>query len=356
MEQHEQHQINNEYGYIESGQSGQKQAHALASWLLEVMPPSSLSQPSSTSDAEGQLELTLQGNYHPRFFQQLPDFVVALLNNEPQAATHYAPLLFHLMGCHVCHESFREIYDAMDAALHPHGTRPVLGQGTRTLSGMPPLLLQHLCKAWISQAEAVLRLARHDGTNSDALARLLLQQAIRLSSHIIQHSIRREALTDLVRVATLFDESQDKGRDTTHEQATHSYTPVLASGRGTVRRTETPMRSREAASQRVSLVLQSQTLEGTITQQGQTLLLHLRDLDTSLRGSPVVVSILLGSLLEPIRWLGGNPLAIRSTTPVDATGSLTLPLGETELRLTNPEERNMLEATFLLVEVRRADS
>ena len=339
--------------------------HALARWLLEVMPPSSLSSQAPTStvsdtdtadappgDAEGQLELTLQGNYHPRFYQQLSDFVFALLNNDPQAATHYAPLLFHLIGCRVCHENFREIYDAMRDALHPRGPRPILGQGTRTLAGMPPLLLQHLCKAWISQAEAVLQLAQRDDTDQDELARLLLQQAIHLSSHITQHTIRREALADLVRVATLFDEGQDSIR----EQATHSYTPVLAGRRSTVRRTEIPTRSKNAVPQNISLILQSQTLEGTITQQGQTLTLHLRDLDTSLRGSPVIVSILLGSLLEPIRWLGGNPLAIHSSTAVDATGSLTLTLGETELHLNIPEERNMLEATFLLVEVRHADS
>jgi hypothetical protein len=33
---------------------------------------------------------------------------------------------------------------------------------------------------------------------------------------------------------------------------------------------------------------------------------------------------------------------------------LTTPLGQTELRLSNSEERNLLEAIFLLLEVRTA--
>ena len=364
MEQYnyEENKENRAFGQGETSQSAMSQTQLLAQWLLNIMPPSSLAPASTTStvldseetppgEADGQLELTLHGDYHPRFYQQLPDFVFALLNNDPQAATHYAPLLFHLIGCRVCHENFLDIYDAMDDALHPRGPRPILGQGIRTLGAMPPRLLEHLCKAWISQAEAVLRLARRDDTNQDELARLLLRQAIHLSSSIAQYNIRREALTDLVRVATLFDE----GQQSTHEQATHSYTPVLAGPRGVVRRTESPSRSKNTVPESVPLVLQSNTLEGTITQQGHTLTLHLRDLDSSLRSAPIVVSILLGSLLEPIRWSGGNPLAIRSTASVDATGAVTLTLGQTDLRLNNPEERNMLEATFLLVEVRRAD-
>jgi len=365
MEQHEQNKYEGNRDNREPGQSEHEmqplQTQSLARWLLEVMqslssspstPPSSV---SPSDDTDGQLELTLQGGYHPRFYQQLPDFAFALLNDDTQTtivATHNAPLLFHLLECRVCYENFLEVYDAMNAALYPHGPRPILGQGTRTLAAMPQRMLEHLCKIWISQAEAVLRLARHDGTNKDEMARLLLQQAIHLSAHITQYTIRQQALQDLVRVATLFDEGQNEPRT----QAAHSYTPVFAGGRGVVRRADAPSRSKDAVPENVPIVLQSHTLEGTVTQQDHTLVLHLRDLDTSLRGVPVVVSILLGSLLEPIRWSGGNPLAIHSTMPVDASGALTLPLGETELRLNNPEERNMLEATFLLVEVRRATS
>ncbi|MBV9256897.1 MAG: hypothetical protein JO215_02645, partial [Ktedonobacteraceae bacterium] len=50
-----------------------------------------------------------------------------------------------------------------------------------------------------------------------------------------------------------------------------------------------------------------------------------------------------------------NPRAIRSTVPVDSTGKLTIPLGETELQLSDNEERNLLEAMFTLLEVRAID-
>ena len=69
----------------------------------------------------------------------------------------------------------------------------------------------------------------------------------------------------------------------------------------------------------------------------------------------MTTSIVLGSLIEPIHWLGGNPRAIRSAAPVDTSGTLIMPLGETELRLGVPEERNLLETTFMLLEVRVAD-
>ena len=92
-----------------------------------------------------------------------------------------------------------------------------------------------------------------------------------------------------------------------------------------------------------------------ITQAGNMLELHLRDLELKLRGHYVSISVPLGSLLEPVRWLGGNPRAIRSTVPVDEHGTLRTPLGETELRLSNTEERNLLEAMFLKLDVRLAD-
>jgi hypothetical protein len=101
--------------------------------------------------------------------------------------------------------------------------------------------------------------------------------------------------------------------------------------------------------------LQARSLTGTITQKGQTLELHLQDLDSALRGHPVIVSVPLGSLLEPIRWIGGNPRSIRSSMAVDASGSVTIPLGQTELNLENQEDRNLLEAMFLLLEVRSAE-
>ncbi|GAC1397685.1 MAG: hypothetical protein NVS4B12_09130 [Ktedonobacteraceae bacterium] len=347
-------------------------AHTLAQWLQDILrvapppplPATDISAPPTfsvtntqkspiTGEHDIQLELLLQdSSYHKHFYQQIPDFVLALLNNDPQAATHYASLLYHLVGCAICHQSYLEVYDAMRAAFYPSGPRPILGQGTRTLDATPPRMLAHLCQAWITQAEALLREARHKGTDSDAAARTLLQAAIQMSSHIKQDNVRQQARHDLVRVATLFDVSQAGS-----VSAEHTFTPVLAGSRGITRRGEKIGSSqvKEGPQSQLAIVLQSRTLEGTVLQRGTTLELHLQDLDESLRGHFILTSIALGSLIEPIRWLGGNPRAIRSSNPVDASGTVIMPLGETELRLSVPEERNLLETTFLLLEVLVAD-
>ncbi len=80
--------------------------------------------------------------------------------------------------------------------------------------------------------------------------------------------------------------------------------------------------------------------------------LRLHDLDESLRGRYLLISIPLGALLEPVRWLGKDPHAIRSQVPVDAQGNLKTPLGTTDLRLTNREDRHMLEAMFKKLDIR----
>ena len=54
---------------------------------------------------------------HRQFYQQLPDFVTALLLQDEGATLRYAPLLYHLVGCDNCHQAYLEIYDAMRAAL-----------------------------------------------------------------------------------------------------------------------------------------------------------------------------------------------------------------------------------------------
>jgi len=307
-----------------------------------------------TGERDIQLELLLQdSSYHKRFYQQLPNFVMALLTNDIQAATHYAPLLYHLAGCSICHQSYLEIYDAMRAALYPREPRPILGQGTRTLDATPQRMLAHLCQAWITQAEALLREARHDGIDGDVAARTLLQAAIQMSSRIKQDSVRQQARHDLVRVATLFDTPNAPQTSA----AKYAFTPVLAGPRGVTRRGEktgVPTQAKEEAQNQLAIVLQSRLLEGMVLQRGQTLELHLQALDESLRGHFITTSVALGSLIEPVRWLGGNPRAIRSEVPVDATGELVMPLGETDLRLNVPEERNMLETTFLLLEIRVA--
>jgi hypothetical protein len=96
-------------------------------------------------------------------------------------------------------------------------------------------------------------------------------------------------------------------------------------------------------------------IEGTITQSQEILELHLEDLRQELRGRFLTISIPLGSLLEPVRWIGGNPHAIRSQVPVGEDGTLTTPLGSTDLRLSEPEDHNLLEAMFKKLDVRSAD-
>lgn len=353
--------MDNTYSYNDDTQR-------LAQWLLEILhteteqtvvnaPATSSSINTQKSPITGerdiQLELLLQdSSYHKRFYQQLPDFVMALLTDDSQAAIHYAPLLYHLAGCSLCHQSYLEIYDAMRAALYPREPRPILGQGTRTLDATPQRMLAHLCQAWITQAEAILREARHDRTDGDVAARTLLQAAIQMSSRIKQDGVRQQARHDLVRVATLFDAPYTSQTSA----AEHAFTPVLAGPKGVTRRGEkTSTQAKEVVQNQLAIVLQSQSLEGTVLQKGQTLELHLQDLDESLRGRFITTSVALGSLIEPIHWLGGNPRAIRSIVPVDIKGELVMPLGETELRLNVPEERNMLETTFLLLEIRAAD-
>jgi hypothetical protein len=351
-----------------SNSSYNENTQKLAQWLQDIMHiapaapsaqiPASGTNPHRnpmTGERDIQLELLLQdSSYHQRFYQQLPDFVLALLNNEPEAATHYAPLLYHLTGCAICHQSYLEIYDALRAALYPREPRPILGQGTRTLEATPQRMLAHLCQAWITQAEAILREARHDRTDEDVAARTLLQAAIRMSARIKQDSVRQQARHDLVRVATLFDAPHI----TQLGPAEHSFTPVLAGPKGVTRRGEKSAalaQSKEGTPNQLAIILQSQALEGIVIQRGQMLELQLQDLDASLRGHFITASIALGSLIEPIAWLGGNPQAIRSAVPVDTSGTLIMPLGETKLRLSVPEERNLLETTFLLLEVRVAN-
>lgn len=334
--------------------SKQSESMQLARWLQQVMqlPPYAAASSQETNTSDVQLELLLDSQYHIQFYQQLPDFVMALLNNDAQAIIHYAPLLYHLAGCQECHAAYLDIYDAMRAAVQPRGTRSLLGQGTRTLNAMPQRVLGHLCEVAISQAEAVIQQGRHTKTDTEAAARTLLQVALRIGAQIGQSNIRRQALHDLVRVAALAQGQemvQDDGPDK------RSYTPTLAAsgglrGKKVVRHADVLHHSQEAG-ESLAIPLQSHILEGSIVQSGNVLELHLKDLDQPLRGEYVRISVLLGSLLEPVRWYGGNPHALVSPMPVGADGSLHMPLGETDLRLSNTEEYHLLETMFMLLEV-----
>ncbi len=326
----------------------------LAQWLLQVlqMPAQDTEDTSIDAGDDVQLQLLLHRDYHLRFYQQLPDFIMALLTDGLPVPVSSVPLLYHLAGCSECHQAYLDLYDAMRTAIQPQGQRFSLGQGTRTLAATPHRMLAHLCQSVISQAEALLRQARHEHANEDAAARSLLLLALRISSHIGQANVRREALQDLVRVAALFAGATAPAEE---DPNVHAYTPVLTGAgglrRGKVMRHGDPGLRPQHQEQPV-INLQSHALEGSIMQRGSMLELHLHDLATASRGHFVSISVLLGSLIEPVRWIGGNPCAIRSAVPVDLAGTLVTPLGETALQLSNPEERNLLEATFMLLEVR----
>jgi hypothetical protein len=350
--------MNNSNNY-EGSSSPDTDTGRLSSWLQQVMKlPPTKAQRNAASDEDTALELVLDSNYHMQFYQQLPDFVMALLENNTQAMLHYAHLLYHLAGCSECHNAYLELYDALREAVYPQGPRPLLGQGTKTLSATPPRMLKHLSQALISQAEALFLQGRHDHQEYNVPARSLLQQALSMSAHIAQSGIRRQALHDLVRVANLFEEADDAQQNGPHS---YIYTPVTSGSGGmrgakkVLRHVEMPLRSPGTPAEQPVILIQSRTLEGSITQSGQTLFLNLQDLDQELRGHYVKVIVPLGALLEPVLWRGGNPRAIRSVVQVDMAGKLTTPLGETELQLSNHEERNLLEAMFMLLEVRAID-
>ncbi len=327
----------------------------LAQWLQQVLaitPRQPTAELASFTDNGGQFG----DDYHIEFYQQLPDFVLALLNNDTQATIHFAPLLFHLIGCPTCHTAYVEIYDAMRATVGTEEKHLIIGHGSYSMATTSTRMLVYLCRLLINQAEAVLRKAHHDHTDNDAWARSLLQQAIHISSHLMQSTMRQRALRDLVEVATLFDTTSTS---TDQNPVAHSYTPVLSSGSGT-RHGKTKRRAETLARPpgQPAIYLQSGFSEGAgvITQNQDVLELHLEDLGEELRGHFLIISVPLGSILEPVRWFGGNPRAIRSQVPVGEDGTLTTLLGKTELQLSNPEDHNLLEAMFKKLDVRPTGS
>ena len=324
---------------------------ALAHWLQQVLQTPVITPDVAQTAHKDKAELVVGNDYHPAFQQQLPDFIMALLSNDPQATVHYAPLLFHLVGCQDCHSSYLELYAAMREAVQPSEPRPLLGQGTRTLNAVPQRMLSHLCVSLIQQAEALLYQERHEQSNTEEAARSLMQLALRISAYITQSAMRQQALHELVRVATLADGAPGPVVNDPH---VYSYTPTFSGaggtrGKKTVRRADAPRSAQEG---HPIIQLHARSLEGSIAQNGSMLELHLQGLDKPLRGKYIEVTVPLGALLEPVRWLGGDPRHIRSSTTVDANGAIVMPLGETTLNLTVHEEYHLLEAMFLLLEVR----
>lgn len=319
----------------------------LAKWLLALLatPPRPLPAAQAVMTQEGELSDT----YHLRLYQQLPDFVMALLANDEQVMVRYAPLLYHLIGCPACHAAYLEVYDAMRAALSRTESMPT--PGAYALSALPQRGIAALCQSLIEQAGAVLRQARRDHTDYNDWARILLQQALSISAHITQGTLRQRALQGLVDVATMYTAATQPDVP----PAAHSYTSQVtaASGaRGKVRRRAEML---ERPIEEPAIDLRSGKLEARIVQQGETLELHLQHLDNALCGHSLIITVPLGSLIEPVRWLGGNPHAIRSQQPVDEQGNLVTPLGRTDLLLTSAEDRNLLEAMFKILDIRPAE-
>jgi len=320
----------------------------LAQWLQTLLTIPSPLRPGTVSP----LDDVGKGaqSYHLPYFQQLPNFAQALLKDDAQAAVRYAPLVYHLIGCAACHKAYLEIYDAMRAALAVDaGQQVITGNGQHALALTPARMLVYLCQLLIEQARVVLRDARHEHVDNDAWARALLQQSLTMSSHIMQSSLRQRALQNLVDVAILAtgDSADEQG------PAARTYTSLVGAGNssraGKIKR-RAEMLERPAGEP--SIELQSGALQGSITQRGDILELHLQKLEMSLRGRYLLVAVPLGSLIEPVRWFGGNPRAIHSQSPVSEQGNLTIQLGKTDLRLTTAEDRNLLEAMFKKLDVR----
>src|SRR3954471_374374 len=94
----------------------QDQNTRVAQWLhqlLVTMPQAAYPEQIAVGE-----DVSLPGaDYHAAFYMQIPNFAMALLRHDPTATTHYAQLLFHLVGCSACHRAYLEIYDALRVAL-----------------------------------------------------------------------------------------------------------------------------------------------------------------------------------------------------------------------------------------------
>lgn len=339
------------------GQPDPRQTYTpLAHWLRETLSiPTQPPSPEHTSLLETGGHPAAE--YHASFYQQLPDFILALLKNEAQATLRYAPLFFHLIGCATCHTAYLELYDAMRAGLAASNEpSPTWEVGTNSLALTPPRMLVYICQLLVKQADVVLTQARRNHLDHDAQARALLQQALSMSAHIQESALRQRALQDLVRVAVLaLDAGDEDAAASSHDS--HTYTTLAGAGSGVRQGNKTRRRAEmlEHPANDARLDLQAGPLEGMIVQEGDTLQLILRDLDEGLRGRYLLIAVPLGALLEPVRWIGRNPRAIRSQSPVDEHGALKTPLGTTDLQLSNREDRNLLEAMFKKLDIRSAE-
>lgn len=325
----------------------------LTRWLQHVYTlspaekaPQIRDKPSLSSNREETepAEWLIESDYHPKFYQQLPNFILSLLQNDSQTMIQFAPLLYHLAGCRACHQAYLELYGPIHDAFHLDTSKVVSTKITRPLADVTPRLLARLCRLLIGQAEAVLLQAQEEGNDRDTHARSLLQQAIQIGMRISPNSMRNQALSDLVRVANLSTSAGKPASDQPHY--------IASVGTDATHHASVMRRGELIGQEPQALYLQSNAFKGFITKDQDILLLHLQELDKTLYGHHILVSVALGPLIDPIQWTGGNPQQIHSTDTVDERGTIQLPLGRTALRLNDPEERSLLEIIFLQLEVR----
>src|SRR5947209_19964623 len=126
----------NDYTHFDNAPGARDEHIKLAQWLQYVLATPSQEPPLSSPAAHGQQSL-FNNEYHLRFYQQLPDFIMALLQNDAQVTAHYASLMYHLLACPTCHAAYLELYDAMRYAVQERDAQPVVNQGTRPLSTIP---------------------------------------------------------------------------------------------------------------------------------------------------------------------------------------------------------------------------
>src|SRR5438445_1167696 len=147
----------------------------LAQWLQQILvttPQHPKAELAAITDNGGQFG----DEYHIEFYRQLPDFVQALLNNETQEEIiRFGPLMFHLIGCPICHAAYLEIYDAMRAAMRIDQVHTPVAEWPQSMATTSTRTLVDMCRLLINQAAAVLRQGLHDRRDNDAWARSLLQ-------------------------------------------------------------------------------------------------------------------------------------------------------------------------------------
>lgn len=326
----------------------------LARWLLHLFAEATPVPVSQVTEADDVL-----AEYHPRFYHQLPDFILALLEHDAQATVHYAPLLYHLVGCAPCHAAYLELYQALQGAYLDlyqavqEGVGPTEVPGyveTAPIEATPPRMLMRLCQLLIKQAQAIKLQARREQGGGEEVARSLLQQALLMSRHLTERRMRQQALHDLVQVATMDEASGGRGQAAVSYAPVHTAHPVTRQAGHPARPPGTPSLPPEQP----LIHLQADVHEGSILQQGTRLELHVHGLEEHWRGHYLTITVPLGTLLEVVRWSGGNASAIRSPVPVDAEGSIRMLLGETDLYLSHPADHRVLEALFSQVEMRLA--